>query len=44
MVEDGGGQRKTAGNGGGQRVTVEDGGGRHKVVRPGPLLLLVGQV
>jgi len=44
VVEDGGGQRKTAGNGGGQRVTVEDGGGRHKVVRPGPLLLLVGQV
>ena len=33
-----------AGDGGGRREMVGDGGGRHNVVRPGPWLLLVGQV
>jgi len=37
-------QRKTAGDGGGRQRTAGDDGGRHNVVRPGPWLLLVGQV
>ena len=36
--------RKTAEDNGGRRGTVGEGGGRHNVVRPGPGLLLVGQV
>ena len=36
--------RKTSEDGGGRREMVGDGGGRHNVVRPGPWLLLVGQV
>ena len=39
-VENNGKQRKTAADGGGRRGTD----GRHNVVRPGPSLLLVGQV
>jgi len=37
-------QRKTAGDDGGRRRTTDDDRGRHDVVRPGPWLLLVGQV
>jgi len=53
-VGDGGKQRKasensgrrwgTAGDDRGRRGTVGDGGGRHNAARPGPWLLLVGQV
>jgi len=42
--ENSGKQRKTAGDHRGRRGMVGDGGGRHNVVRPGPGLLLVGQV
>jgi len=35
---------RTAGDDGGRRGMVGDGGGQHNVVRPGPGLLLVGQV
>jgi len=43
-AEDGGGPQGTAGDDGGRWETVGDGGGRHNVGRPGPGLLLVGQV
>ena len=43
-VGDGRGRRKTSEDGGRRRGTTGDGGGRHNVVRPGPWLLLVGQV